>query len=250
MYDRSHKTNTLALLFERFSRRIAKYIVLGVLIVNSAVTLQEQSAVDSLPLNIEAIKKAFIQLNLLPAANEQLSRSPANTTHVMRVKDWLQDLERNLGVKAKVVASPQACGLSISAPATVIDNEAVLFANYIDNQKVALDVFEYAVVGLLGVERLLKRESLCVRIFANLAQDTQEYLTKRHGLSSEQNEDKALLVKMYLAELAGLNVRLTWLERRDAWQRQCVRLFYPKLGFNSLDLHYLLLKARRLMKKS
>ncbi|MFT5594828.1 MAG: hypothetical protein ACI8SR_003228 [Oceanicoccus sp.] len=217
--------------------------------MNSAVNVQEQVVVDSLPINIEAIKKAFIQLNQLPAANEQFMPSPAPATHVIRVKDWLQDLERDLGVKAKVVASPQQCGLSINAPAAIVDDEAVLFANCIDNQKMAMDVFEYAVGGLLGVQRLLKKENTCLRIFTDLDADTQEFLIKRHNLPFETNEDKVLLLKMHLADLAGLNVRLTWLERREAWQRQLVRLFYPKLKFESLDLHYLLLKARRLLRK-
>lgn len=218
--------------------------------VNSAVSIQEQSVVDSLPVNIESIKKAFIQLNQLPAANEQFMPSPAPASHVMRVKDWLQDVERNLGVKAKVVASPEQCGLSITAPAAIVDDEAVLFANYVDNQKMAMDVFEYAVVGLLGVQRLLKKESVCLRIFTDLDADTQEFLSKRHALPFETNEDKVLLLKMHLADLAGLNIRLTWLERREAWQRQCMRLIYPKLKFESQDLHYLLLKARRALKKS
>jgi hypothetical protein len=113
----------------------------------------------------------------------------------------------------------------------------------------ALDVFEYAVVGLLGVERLLKDEKTSLRLFADLNQDTQEYLAKRYQLSLDKTEDKVLVLKMYLADLASLNIRLTWLERREAWQRQCVRLFYPKLKFESLDLHYLLLKARRAVKK-
>ena len=216
--------------------------------VNSAVNLQE-AVVDSLPINIEAIKKAFIQLHQLPAANEQLVRETVDVAHVMQVKDWLQDLERELGVKAKVVASAKGCGLILDAPAAVIDDEAVIFANHIHHQKMALDVFEYAVVGLLGVERLLKDEKASLRLFADISQDNQEYLAKRYQLSLDKAEGKVLVLKMYLADLASLNIRLTWLERREAWQRQCVRLFYPRLKFESLDLHYLLLKARRSLKK-
>lgn len=216
--------------------------------MNSAVSLQE-AVVESLPVNIEAIKKAFIQLHQLPAANEQVVRETVDATHVMQVKDWLQDLERELGVKAKVVASAKECGVSVDAPAAVINDEAVIFANHIHHQKMALDVFEYAVVGLLGVERLLKDEKTSLRLFADLNQDTQEYLAKRYQLSLDKAQDKVLVLKMYLADLASLNIRLTWLERREAWQRQWVRLFYPKLKFESLDLHYLLLKARRAVKK-
>ncbi|MFY0641219.1 MAG: hypothetical protein JXR16_09250 [Bermanella sp.] len=216
--------------------------------MNSAVSLQE-AVVESLPVNIEAIKKAFIQLHQLPAANEQAVRATVDASHVMQVKDWLQDLERELGVKAKVVASAKECGVNVDAPAAVINDEAVIFANHIDHQKMALDVFEYAVVGLLGVERLLKDEKTSLRLLADLNQDTQEYLAKRYQLSLDKTEDKVLVLKMYLADLASLNIRLTWLERREAWQRQCVRLFYPKLKFESLDLHYLLLKARRAVRK-
>jgi len=217
--------------------------------VNTAINLDQANLTDALPVDIEAIKKAFIQMHELPAANEQLSRVAVDQAHVLRVKDWLQDLERQLGVKAKVVASAQDCGLSIDAPAAVMNDEAIIFADHIHHQKMALDVFEYAVVGLLGVERLLKDDQTSLRLFRDLPIATQEFLAKRYQLSLEDTEHKVLVVKMYLADLASLNIRLTWLERREAWQRQWVRLFYPKLKFESLDLHYLLLKARRAVKK-
>jgi hypothetical protein len=218
--------------------------------VNTAVTVDQSQLVDSLPINIEAIKKAFIQLNQLPAANEQLVRSAADNAHVMCVKDWLQDLERELGFKAKVVASPSECGLTVNAPAAIVGDEAVLFANYIDNQKMALDTFEYVTVGLLGIQRLLNGSTMYQRIFNQLDLDTKEYMAKVHHLDLDQADDCTLLVKLYLASLASLNVRLTWLERRDAWQRQLLRMVYPKFKMTSLDLHYLLLKARRLIKRS
>ncbi len=217
--------------------------------MNTAINLDQANLTDALPVDIEAIKKAFIQMHELPAANEQLSRVAVDQAHVLRVKDWLQDLERQLGVKAKVVASAQDCGLSIDAPAAVMNDEAIIFADHIHHQKMALDVFEYAVVGLLGVERLLKDDQTSLRLFRDLPIATQEFLAKRYQLSLEDTEHKVLVVKMYLADLASLNIRLTWLERREAWQRQWVRLFYPKLKFESLDLHYLLLKARRAVKK-
>lgn len=217
--------------------------------MNTAINLDQANLTDALPVDIEAIKKAFIQMHELPAANEQLSRVAVDQAHVLRVKDWLQDLERQLGVKAKVVASAQDCGLSIDAPAAVMNDEAIIFADHIHHQKMALDVFEYAVVGLLGVERLLKDDQTSLRLFRDLPIATQEFLAKRYQLSLEDIEHKVLVVKMYLADLASLNIRLTWLERREAWQRQWVRLFYPKLKFESLDLHYLLLKARRAVKK-
>lgn len=217
--------------------------------MNTAINLDQANVTDALPVDIEAIKKAFIQMHELPAANEQLSRVAVDQAHVLRVKDWLQDLERQLGVKAKVVASAQDCGLSIDAPAAVMNDEAIIFADHIHHQKMALDVFEYAVVGLLGVERLLKDDQTSLRLFRDLPIATQEFLAKRYQLSLEDIEHKVLVVKMYLADLASLNIRLTWLERREAWQRQWVRLFYPKLKFESLDLHYLLLKARRAVKK-
>ena len=218
--------------------------------MNNAVSIQEQSVVDALPVNIESIKKAFIQLNQLPAANEQITRSPAEAAHVMRVKDWLQDLERDLGIKAKVVASPNDCGLSLNTPAAVVNDEAIMFANYIDNQKTALDAFEYVTVGLLGVQRLLDGSQLYLRIFNELDEETKEYMANSHQLDLNQPDDCSLLVKLYLAGLASLNVRLTWLERRDAWQRRVLRMVYPKLKMTSLDLHYLLLRARRLIKKT
>ena len=218
--------------------------------MNNVVTTQGQQRIDRLPLNIEAIKKAFIQLHQLPAANEQMIRDAAGSEHIIRVKDWLQDLERELGVKAKVVASASECGLTVNTPATVVDDEVVLFANHIDHQKMALDVFEYAAVGLLGVQRLSIKDSLCTRIFADLNKDTQEFLAQNHNLHPERSDDQILMIKMYLADLAALNIRLTWLERREAWQRQCVRLLYSKMAFSSLDLHYLLLKARRRLRKN
>ncbi|NVK38646.1 MAG: hypothetical protein HWE18_12035 [Gammaproteobacteria bacterium] len=201
-------------------------------------------------LSIEDIKKAFIQLNQLPAANDQVIRHEAAPDHVIRVKDWLQDLERELGVKAKVVASPSVLDLSVMAPAAVVDGEPVLFANYINNQKIALDAFEYVAVGLLAVERLGLDTRFFLRIFQDLSQDQREFLSHRHDLDVNQENDQELMVKLYLADLAALNVELTWLERREAWQRQLVRLVYPKLAYSSLDLHYLLLKARRALIKA
>lgn len=218
--------------------------------MNNAVSIDEARLVDSSHIDIEAIKKAFIQINQLPAANEQLTRPAVDEVHVSRVKDWVQDLERELGFKAKVASSPSEYGLSVNTPAAVVGDEAILFANYIDNQKMALDAFEYVTIGLLGVQRLLDGSGMFERIFNDLDADTQEYMAKNHDLDLDQADDRVLLVKLYLAGLASLNVRLTWLERRDAWQRQLLRMVYPKLKMTSLDLHYLLLKARRLIKRS
>lgn len=218
--------------------------------MNNAVSIDEARLVDSSHIDIEAIKKAFIQINQLPAANEQLMRPAVDEAHVSRVKDWVQDLERELGFKAKVASSSSEYGLSVNTPAAVVGDEAILFANYIDNQKMALDAFEYVTIGLLGVQRLLDGSGMFERIFNDLDADTQEYMAKNHDLDLDQADDRVLLVKLYLAGLASLNVRLTWLERRDAWQRQLLRMVYPKLKMTSLDLHYLLLKARRLIKRS
>ncbi len=218
--------------------------------MNQPMVVSQETTAPLAVLSIEDIKKAFIQLHQLPAANDQITRADASAEHVVRVKDWLQDLERELGVKAKVVASPQAVGLAITTPAAVVNDEPVLFANFIDNQKIALDVFEYVAVGLLGVQRLGLKDELFLAIFRDLSQDQREFLAHRHDLDINNPQDQALLVKLYLADIAALNVTLTWLERREAWQRQVLRLVYPKLGYRSLDLHYLLLKARRALSKT
>ena len=219
--------------------------------MNVALNVHEQAPLDLLPTNIEAIKKAFIQIHQSPidAANDQLIRPPASPEHVLHVKDWLQDLERELGIKAKVLATSSKVNTYVAAPAAVIGNEPVIFANYADNQKLALDALEYVAVGLLGIQRLIKDSKVFLRIFEDIDPDTREYMAKRNELDLTKPTQQELLVKLYLAGLASLNIKLTWLERREAWQRQMVRLVYPKLKMNSLDLHYLLLKARRKIRK-
>lgn len=219
--------------------------------MNIALDVNKQAApLEVLATNIDAIKKAFIQIHQSQAANEQLIRPPASEQHVLVVKDWVQDLERELGIKAKVVSTSSKVNTYVAAPAAIINGEPVLFANYIDNQKTALDVFEYVVVGLLGIQNLVKDAKSFLRIYQDIDVDTREYMAKRHELELDKPTHQELLVKLYLASLASLNVRLTWLERRDAWQRQIVRLVYPKLKMGSMDLHYLLLQARRLVRKT
>lgn len=217
-----------------------------------ALNINEQAQpLDFVPTNIEAIKKAFIQIHQTQplAANEQLIRPAASAEHVLQVKDWVQDLERELGIKARVLSTSSKVNTYVAAPAAVINNEPVLFANYTDNQKLALDAFEYVVVGLLGIQRLMSDSKIYLRIFNDLDMDTKEYMAKRNELNLDKPTHQELLVKLYLANLASLNIKLTWLERREAWQRQLVRMVYPKLKMGSLDLHYLLLKARRKIRK-
>jgi len=215
--------------------------------VNVALDINNQAPLDLMPTNIEAIKKAFIQIHQSPAdaANEQLIRPPASAEHVLLVKDWVQDLERELGIKARVIATSSKVNTYVAAPAAIINGEPVLFANYCDNQKLALDAFEYVAVGLFGVQRLVKDAKVYQAIFNDLDVDTKEYMAKRNELDLEKPTHQELLVKLYLAGLASLSIRLTWLERREAWQRQKLRMMYPKLKMTSLDLHYLLLQARR-----
>lgn len=214
-----------------------------------ALDVHEQAPLDMLPANIESIKKAFIKLHEPLAANEQLIRPPASDEHVKKVKDWVQDLERELGIKARVINTSSKVNTYTAAPAAVISNEPVIFANYADNQKQAEDAFEYGVVGLLGIQRLIKDSKVYARIFNELDPDTREFMAARNELDLQKPTHQELLVKLYLAGLASLTVRLTFLERREAWQRQILRMVYPKLPYTSLDLHYLLLKARRGIKK-
>ncbi len=202
-----------------------------------------------LTLSIDSIKQDFIKLNERLAANEQFSLTLASDEHVRQVKVWVQDQERELGKKVRVVAGKEtlpeasACQVINGAPGLVLDAEYILFANCIATHKQAMDAYEYVVVGLCALPKYLgkSQELVCANMALSLNDEQTLYIKQRFAGSSQ---DPLLAVMSYLAEVAALAITPTFIQRRESWQRSWVRKLYPKLGWSGTDIHYLIHRAR------
>jgi hypothetical protein len=195
-------------------------------------------------LSIEVIKKAFIKRHQVEAANEHPILKAAVNSHVEAVKRWIAPLEFKQGVKAQVLncANP---GMSEDASAQVVDDKLLILANCIENEKQARDVFVYGAIGLVAIPEYLVKlgETAIEQIYNSLSHDQLESVSSQFGALVAS--DRRLVVGLHLADLATLDVKPTFLERRDSWQRQLVRKLYSKLNWTSHDLHYLIFRAAR-----
>ena len=190
-------------------------------------------------ISINSIKQDFIKLNQMDAANEQFTRVLADEAHVRQVKMWVQDQERELGIKVQVEACMQAA--EFSAPGMIQKGNCILFASHINTHKQAMDAFEYVVVGLKALPEYMagSKERICAAIFSGMGSEQTEYICKRFNVEHAQQG-----MMLYLAEVAGLNITPTFLERREGWQRSIMRKLYPKLGWTPTDIHCLIHRAR------
>jgi len=197
----------------------------------------------SAALQIDAIKKAFIASNQLPAANDPEVTEPSDMGHVEAIYRWLAPLEFEYAVKVKVVTHAEG-GLTSGVAAQVKQGQVYFLANCISSEKQARDLYRFAVIGLLAVPQYLERKpGLVSSLYNGLTDDQKEVIANRYGLSDEI--DQEMLVKLYLAELSALDVTPTFYERRDSFQRSIVRRVWSKLAWNSTDIHYVLYRAAK-----
>ena len=231
--------------FVGLQRKMPNTSVLGVTMEN-VQSLPQQS---ELTLSIDSIKQDFIQLNARQAANEQFPLTLANDEQVRLVKVWVQDQERELGKKVKVVAGKEALSVESAslalhgAPGLVLEGECLLFANCIATHKQAMDAYEYVVVGLGALPNYLGKSQsvVCASISKSLNDEQALYIKKRFKADKEQPQ---IAVMNYLAEVAALAITPTFLQRRESWQRSWVRKLYPALTWTGTDIHYLIHRAR------
>ncbi len=207
-----------------------------------------KSHTPRIDLSIDSIKQDFIKLNARPAANEQFSPGLADDEHVRQVKVWVQDQERELGIKVLVVAglesfSGDITSINIGAPGIISQGQAILFANSINSHKQAMDAYEYVVVGLSSLPRLMAsaKARICGQIAENLASEQVDYIEKRFNVSMT---DPQSAIMPYLADLAALAIKPTFVQRRESWQRSWLRKVMPKLVWTATDIQYLIFQAR------
>ncbi len=214
--------------------------------MENAQSLPQQS---ELTLSIDSIKQDFIQLNERQAANEQFPLILANDEQVRQVKVWVQDQERELGKKVRVVAGKESLPAESTslvlegAPGLVLEGETILFANCITTHQQAMDAYEYVVVGLHALPNYLgkSQSAVCASISNSLNDEQGLYINKRFKVDNDQPQ---IAVMSYLAEIAALAITPTFLQRRESWQRSWVRKLYPALAWTGTDIHYLIHRAR------
>ncbi len=194
--------------------------------------------------SIDTIKKAFIQQHQLPAANQPHSNSVASADRVEAIKRVIAPLEHAFNTSVKVVAQAVAdCPRQGSTQ--VHQGEAILVANGIHNDQQAHDQFYLAVVGSLAVPRYLSKKSdeTIQRIYESLSQEQISLIMGLHQIESEHKLNE--VVSYYLAMLASMSLTPSFHDRRNSFQRNLLRQCYPKLKWTNLDLHYLILKAKK-----
>ena len=208
--------------------------------------------------NVESIKKSFIELNRLPEKAVSLACVEVDEARKLEIKRWLADRVKEYGIEVEVVSGLHALNLDVIRPAyksvlSVLDaNKPVILANGITSHASAMQAYDYAVVGLQGVPQFLttRMKSLWVQLYDGLSEPQRDLLVRRYGLNLEEPEQRQMALEFYLADLTVLNVELSFLQRRESWQRQLVRQFYPSLEWSSQDLHYVLYKVRQQLRKS
>lgn len=190
-------------------------------------------------ISIESIKKAFIGLHEVLAANEPLNTLYADESHVERVKRAIAPLEFQFKTKVNVVVGAVG-GLAEGAVVQLKDDKVFLLANLLENEKQADDAYYLGVRGYLATKGYLAglSDQVITQIFNGLSDEQKACLTTL-------SDDKRETVTAYLSHLAMLNIRLSFFDRRNSWQRALVRKVYPKLAWSTEDLHYLILQAER-----
>lgn len=191
--------------------------------------------------SIESIKQAFIELNQLPASNESVMPDELCPERLKRVKLWLADRERQYGIQAEMNWAPE----------DGVKSKYAVYANDIDSHSLALQAYDYAVIGTHVVPDYIdaKHGDFWGQFADGLTDPQKKLLTKRFAVNVSDQTQLVKGLKLYVAELAALDVHPTFLQRREAWQRAMVRMVYKKLPWSSDDLHYLIHRARKAQEK-
>ena len=210
---------------------------------------------------VEQLKKSLIQKHFQSPLIEK-SLSVASEDHVVRVKDWVQDQEKELGLKVEVIAhlnqlsDAQLDSLMLSADesqtkAVTLKDRIILIASAIQTQKQAMDAYEQEVVGRYGVALLLKKhlDSTVLQIFQSMTEEKLLYLNEDLGFAFnlETSEGQKAAVLEHVARLASV-VRIPISEqRRVSWYRGIARKFIPALQWTHDDVCALIRTARHKM---
>ncbi len=202
------------------------------------------------------IKQASIELHQrldVPsqdAANGAFLDAIANEAHVEAVKRWLKEQEREFAIKVDVLAGGESLdgeGVELHGAAGLLNNKPFMLANGIHSHKQAMDVYEYALTGLLFLPAYLggNKDLVCAQIYRDLSVPQRDYLSRTYGLRPENADAITPAVMQYLAHLSHLSVKPTCLQRREGFQRSWLRKVYSKLEWCSEDIHYLLYRAKK-----
>lgn len=208
--------------------------------------------------SVEAIKKGFIELNRLPEKAVVLDQVDVDAARLLEINRWLAERVKQYGALSELVSGVHSLNVEAIRPAYMgvvgVLNGAkpVILANTITNHTSAIQAYDYVVVGLkespIYIEARLK--ALWQQLFESLDEPQCDLLTRRYGLNLADPQQQRMALEFYMADLAVLNVQLSFLQRRDSWQRQIVRRFYPSLKWSSQDLHYVLHRVRQNLRKN
>jgi hypothetical protein len=208
--------------------------------------------------SVEAIKKGFIELNRLPEKPVILDQDDIDGVRLAEINRWLAERVKEYGIQFNLVSGLHSLSAEAIRPAYmgvvgVLDGDrSVILANTITSHASAIQAYDYVVVGLkstpIYIEARLK--SLWGQLFESLDEPQRDLLIRRYGVNLADPQQRQMVLEFYMADLAVLNVKLSFLQRRDSWQRQIVRTFYPSLKWSSQDLHYVLHRVRRNLSKT
>ena len=208
--------------------------------------------------SVESIKKGFIELNRLPEKAVVLAQTEVDSAGLLQINRWLAERVKEYGVQAGLVSGVHSLNAEAIRPAymgvvgVLSDAAPVILANTITNHTSAMQAYDYAVVGLKEAPVFIgaRLKNLWQQLFECLDEPQRDLLTRRYGLNLADAQQRQMALEFYMADLAVLNVELSFLQRRESWQRQVVRNFYPNLAWTSQDLHYVLHKVRENLRKN
>ena len=207
--------------------------------------------------SVESIKKGFIELNRLPEKEVSLAAIEIDQARVFQIKRWLADRVKEYGIEAAVVSGLHSLNLDVIRPAyktvpAVLDaQKPIVLANVITSHASTVEAYDYGVIGLKAVPEYLSAnvKGFWRQLFDGLEGSQRDLLVRRYGLNLDEADQRQMALEFYLADLTVLNVQLSFLQRRESWQRQVVRKMYPSLPWLSQDLHYVLHQVRRQLRK-
>ncbi len=218
------------------------------------------STPSQFPSELEDYKKSLIAKHKQPLT-KHIGDLPAVTAgHVVRVKDWVQLPERELGIKVDVVAQrgqiPTTSPLPEFLPqfgqslnALTLGDRIVLLANAIETHEQALAAYRQEVIGRYGVRLLLgKRLPLVAQqVFESLGEDKLLYLNEQLGFAFDwtvSGHQQAAALE-HIARLAAVGRSVNRVQRRMSFYRAMARVIGWKQPWTHDDLCVLIDRARR-----
>lgn len=212
------------------------------------------------PSELEDYKKSLIAKHKQPLAKHMGDLPAATAAHVVRVKDWVQLPERELGIKVDVVAQRGQIPLSQipaqglpqygqSLNALTLGDRIVLLANAIETHEQALAAYRQEVVGRYGVRLLLgKRLSgVAQQVFDSLGEARLAYLNEQLGFTFDwaDTQDQQAAALEHIARLAAVGRSVNRVQRRLSFYRAVARFIGWHQPWTHDDLCVLIDRARR-----